>query len=384
MKAYFDNAATSPLHPKVLEKMMPFYEEHFGNPSSTHSFGRKVRVVIEEAREKIAEFINANPGEIYFTSGGTEANNMAVFGIARTEFEESGKKKIVTSKGEHHSILDSCLELRGDGYEVYLSELNKDTAVNLPDFTNALDKSVSLASVIHINNETGAVSPVSEIIKSAKSNNVLVHIDGVQSFGKIPVDVKKLGMDSFAASAHKINGPKASGFLYAKSGTPLSPVLFGGSQERNRRGGTENVAGIIGLAEAVRIHSSEMEQDYQFVATLKKRMLDGIFNIDKENIRANGGQDSTPYILSVTLDGEFYKNDAEAMLMYLDLGGVAASNGSACTSGTWKPSHVITSAGFSSADAAGTIRLSFGPRNTEAEVDFALDVLSKMSAKFRK
>jgi len=384
MKVYFDNAATTPLNPQVFEKMKPYLTEYFGNPSSIHSFGRKTRVAIEEAREVIAEFINAKPGEIYFTSGGTEANNFVINGIAKTEFSESKRNKIITTKGEHHSVLDTCYELTKHGFELQLIDIDKNSKIILSDFENKINENCSLTSVIHINNETGSINPVKELNTIAKKKKIYFHTDVVQSFGKIKIDVKELGIDALSASAHKINGPKGTGFAFVRSGTPISPLIFGGSQERNRRGGTENVAGIVGLAEAVKIANKEMTKNYEHVKKIRDEFVKGIKTLDKDFIKINGGEDAFPYILSITFLSEKYRNEAEAMLMFLDINGIAASNGAACTSGTLKPSHVIINSGYKLEDASGTIRFSFGSQNTLKEVEYALEVLKKMIEKFRK
>ena len=383
-RVYFDNAATTKVHPKVFEKMLPFLKEDYGNPSSIHSYGRKVRVEIEEAREVIADFINADASEIYFLSSGTEANNFSLFGIAKTEFQDSKKNSIITTKAEHHCIIDACKELLNLGFEVNFADVKNDTTVNPSTIEKSISDKTSLISVIHINNETGAINDISNISEICKKHNVYFHSDVVQSFGKTKIDVKKIGVNSISASAHKINGPKGIGMVYAKSGIPLSPMIFGGSQERNRRAGTENAAGIIGFAEAVKIATKTMYDNETFVKNIKEKFASGIEEIDKENIDINGGVNSSPYIFNVTFNSNVYKNDAEAMLMFLDINGIAASNGAACTSGTLKPSHVILSSGKSEEDANGSIRFSFSYENTLEEVDYVLDVLKKMTKKFRK
>ncbi|TSA25855.1 MAG: cysteine desulfurase [Ignavibacteriales bacterium] len=384
MKVYFDNAASTPPHPKVFEKMKPFLTDNFGNASSIHSFGRNARVAIEESREVIADFINANPSEIYFTSGGTEANNFVVFGIARAELAESERNHLITSEAEHHSVYDSFLELSKNGFTVNFLNVGKDSIISDESLLQNINPSTSLISLMHINNETGAVFQIGHYSSQLKQNNIFIHSDSVQSFGKYKIDVKLSGVDSITASAHKINGPKGIGFAYVKSGTPLSPILFGGSQERNRRGGTENVAGIIGFAEAVRIAKDSMCENLNHVQELKLRLIKGIQSIDEQGIIINGGENNSPYILSITLQSDHYKNDPEAMLMFLDINGVAVSNGAACTSGTLKPSHVILSTGYSVEDAKGTIRFSFGRQNTTEEVDYTLEIINQLTNKFKK
>lgn len=381
---YFDNAATTAIHPKVVEKMLPFLTENFGNPSSIHSFGRKVRVAIEDARETIANFINANPSEIYFTSGGTEANNFVINGIAKTNFIETGRKKIITNKAEHHAVLDSIEQLTKEKFYAEIIEVNRSTKVELNSIKEKIDDHTSLISIMHINNETGSVNNISELSKLKTSSDIYFHTDAVQSFGKIKIDVNELGVDSLTASAHKINGPKGVGFAYVKSGTPIEPFIYGGSQERNRRGGTENVAGIIGFAEAVKIKSELMEETYLHVKKLKNRFIEGILNLDNEFISINGGEDAIPHILSITLNSDKYNNDSESLIMFLDINGISASSGSACTSGTIKSSHVIKASGYSEKDAAGTIRFSFDINNTEEEIDYVLLVFSQLLKKFQK
>lgn len=383
-RVYLDNAATTKVHPKVLEKMIPFLSDNFGNPSSIHSFGRKARVAIEEARETIANFINADASEIYFTSGGTEANNFVLNGISKTAFQENGKRKIISNKAEHHAVLDTLENLQHFGFNVNFLSVNKETKVEKEILSKEIDEDTSLISVMHINNETGTINSIKEFSELVKEKEIYFHTDAVQSFGKIKIDVKELGVHSICGSAHKINGPKGVGFAFVKSGTPISPLLFGGSQERNRRGGTENIAGIIGFAEAVKIKSEIMEESFHHVAKLKQRMIAGIKNLDAQNIFVNGGKDSLPYILSITLNSQVYNNDAESIIIYLDINGIAASSGSACTSGTIKASHVMLASGYSPMDAAGTIRFSFGIENTEEDIDYTLDVFSNLLKKFKK
>ena len=384
MKVYFDNAATTPLHPKVLEKMIPFLSENFGNASSVHSFGRTARVAIENAREVVADFINADPGEIYFTSGGTESNNFIINGISKAEFKERKKNILISSKAEHHSILDSLKILNEAPISCNFIEVDKNTIIKLDPFYKSINDQTSLVSLIHVNNETGSINPIHSIGEELKQKNIFFHTDAVQSVGKIPIDVKKLKVDALSGSAHKINGPKGTGFAFVKSGTPIDPLLIGGSQERNRRGGTENVAGIAGLAEAINIRKENMEEYYQHVSLLRNKFIDGLKAIDSHNIFINGGENTSPYILSITFNSEFYKNDSEAMLMFLDINGIAVSNGSACTSGTINISHVLLASGYKEQDALGTIRISFGWQNNFEEVDYALDVFKKFTAKFKK
>lgn len=383
-KVYFDNAATTKLHPRVFEKMLPYLKEDFGNPSSIHSYGRKVRVAIEESREFIADFINADPAEVYFLSSGTEANNFSLFGIAKTEYYDSEKNSIITTKAEHHCIIDACRELSRLGFDIIITDVQYDTSACVDVIEKSITPNTSLVSVIFINNETGVINEIEKIAETCRKHGVYFHSDAVQCFGKVKIDVKEIGVDSISASAHKINGPKGIGMVYAKSGTPLSPMIFGGSQERSRRAGTENAAGIIGFAEAVKIASENMFENHNITVKIKDRFIAGIKEIDNKFIEFNGGKNTSPYILSLTFNSNHYNNDAESMLMFLDINGIAASNGAACTSGTLKPSHVILSSGKSAADANGSIRFSFSYENTIEEVDYVLEILNKMADKFRK
>ncbi|MFC2083416.1 cysteine desulfurase family protein [Bacteroidota bacterium] len=384
MQVYLDNAATTPIHPKVIEKMLPIIKEVYGNPSSIHTYGRKVRVLIEETREIVADFINAKPSEIYFTSSGTEANNLAIFGIANEEYHHSGKNIIVSDAAEHQAVLEPIQELGKSGFNPILLDLNSDTSIKLNDITRIITPDTALVSIMHINNETGCINNLDKIINLCNSQAVIFHTDAVQSFGKIRIDVTKNNIDSLCGSGHKIFGPKGVGVLYLRSGTPLKPLIYGGSQERNRRAGTENPVSIIGLAEAVRIADKEMMENENIVINLKNYFMEGINSINKGDIIINGGDNTSPYILSITLNSKYYINDAEAMLIYLDLNGIAVSNGAACTSGTLKPSHVILSSGKSIDDANGTIRFSFSPINTKIEIDYTIEILKKMRVKFRK
>lgn len=384
MKVYFDNAATTKVHPKVFESMVPYLKEEYGNPSSIHSFGRKVRVAIEDAREIAANYINANPSEIYFVSNGTEANNFPVFGIAETVYQEDKRDNLLTTAAEHTCVLEAFEKLSDEGFKSNILSVDNDSSLKLDDLKSALENNTSLVSVIHINNETGAQNKLEEISEIVKKNNVFFHTDAVQSFGKIKIDVNELGVDSLSASAHKFHGPKGVGLVYAKSGTPLSPMIFGGSQERNRRGGTEFAAGIIGLAEAIKIAESESETNFKKVSELRSYFIKSLKEAAIEGVEINCAENSFPYVLSITFNSKIYNNDSEAMLMFLDINGIAASNGAACTSGTLKPSHVIMSMGRSKEDANGTIRFSFSYQNTKEEVNYTVDVLEKMAKKFKR
>lgn len=382
MKIYLDNAATTKVHPRVLEKMLPYLGENFGNPSSIHSFGRKSRVAIEDSREIIADFINSDPSELYFTSCGTESNNFIINGIAKTEFNESGRNHIITSAGDHKAVLYPIEKLLDQGYVSSTIPTEQNFHFNKEKLFKAVTEQTSLISLIHVNNETGSINDIKEW--SSKFNNIYIHTDAVQSFGKINIDVKDLGIHSLSASAHKLYGPKGIGLAYIKSGTPMDSFMHGGGQERNRRAGTENVASIVGFAEAVQIAKENLIENYKKVESLKNYFLNGIISNGIQGISQNSPEKSSPYILSCTFDPSLYKNDSEAILMFMDINGIAVSSGSACASGTLKPSHVILSAGFSEEYANGTVRFSFTADNTIEEMDYTIIVLKKLANKLKR
>lgn len=384
MKVYFDNAATTPLHPKVQEKIISLLKDDFGNPSSIHSYGRKIRVMIEESREIIADFLNADASEIYFTSGGTESNNFIINGISSVNYRETQRNKIITFATEHHAVLDSIKNLESFGFETKICSVLPDSTFDFNSIKTEFDEKVSLISCMMVNNETGAINDIEKITSSFKESDVYIHTDAVQGFGKFKIDVKKFRVDALTISGHKIFAPKGIGAAYIKNGTPMQPMLFGGSQERNRRGGTENIIGIAALAEAVQLADSDMLIFYEKVKSVRDYFISGVKQIASNTIEINSAANQSPYILSLTFKSEYYNNDSEAMLIYLDLNGIAASGGAACSSGTLKPSHVITAMGKSNMDARGTIRFSFNPDNTIGEVDYTLSILSDMMKKFRK
>ena len=384
-RIYLDNAATTKLHPKVLEAMLPYLKDDFGNPSSIHSYGRKVKAAIEETRELVAEFISCDASEIYFTSSGTEANNFVLFGIAETGLTELNRKKLLTTKIEHKSVIDPFNELTKSGFNVNFLDVNSNgILVEEVLLENLTGNDISLVSVIHTNNETGIKNDIPQLLGIVKKYNAYFHTDAVQSFGKEPLDVKELCIDSLTGSAHKIHGPKGIGFAYVKNGTPMSPLIYGGSQERNRRAGTENVAGIIGFGEAVKLADKEMQTRSEYVRRLRQYFINGLSLLNSSGIKINETKNNSPYVLSVTFLPDYYKADSESMLMYLDINGIAASSGAACTSGTVKPSHVIKAMHNDDKLASATIRFSFSAENTFEEIDSVLEVLQKMLKNIKK
>ena len=382
MKIYFDNAATTKLHPQVLDAMLPYFNEYFGNPSSVHSFGNKTRVAIETAREEIANFINADASEIYFTSGGSEANNFCIRGIAQTEFYETNRKNIVTTSIEHPSVLKTFDYLKSLGFSTDMVFVNEQFQPDEKKLSELSGTTVSLLSVMYVNNETGSIIDI-EKINNLVDNNIFFHTDAVQAFGKIKIDVKKLGVDALSASAHKIYGPKGIGFAYVKNGTPMNSLIFGGGQERNRRAGTENVAAIIGFVEAVKLAKEKMEDNFETVTNIRNYFINEIAK-NLNNTSINQSSENSPYTLSFTFLPEYYNIDTESMLMFLDINGIAVSSGSACSSGSVKPSHVILASGKNDAYANGTLRFSFSPENTFEQVDYAISILKRIAEKYRK
>ncbi len=384
-RVYLDNSATTPVDPAVVEVMMPYFTEIFGNPSSVHWFGREAKVAIEEARYKIANFINADPSEIIFTSGGTESDNFAIFGVALSGLRK-GKNHIITTKIEHHAVLDSCLYLQKNGFEVTFLKVGSDGVVDPDDVRKAITSKTCLISVMHVNNEIGTIQPIQEIGMIAMEHGIPFHTDAVQSFGKIEVDVKDLKVDLISASAHKIYGPKGIGFLYVRNGVEIEKFHHGGSQEAGRRAGTESVPLIVGFAKAVELCAERMKQDYEHVSSLRKRMIEKINDLFAEFgdiLILNSPYDKTiPYILNFSINSGKIDIDAEALIYGLDLRGVAVSNGSACTSGSLKPSHVILALGRDEKTSLATVRFSFGRWNTIDDVDYAVEKFAEVVKNF--
>ncbi|RKY88041.1 cysteine desulfurase NifS [candidate division KSB1 bacterium] len=375
---YLDHSATTPVDKRVIKEMLPFFDEKYGNPSSIHLFGREVKTAIEEAREKIAEVINAEPSEIFFTSGGTESDNLAITGTALS-MKEKGDH-IITSTAEHHAVLDTARFLQKNGFKVTYVPVNKYGIVELEDIKEALTPRTILISIMHINNEVGSINPISEIGEFARENNVLFHTDAVQSFGKEPIDVKKDNIDLLSLSSHKIYGPKGAGALYIKRGVSPEKIIHGGSQEGNRRGGTENVPGIIGLRKAAEICLEEMENERKYLNKLRDYFWEKL----QENIPdiyLNGHPKiRLPGILNVSFPG----TDSETVLISLDLKGIAASGGSACTSGSIEPSHVLKAMGVSPEIAQSAIRFSLGRENNKEQIDYTVKNLKEIIDYIRK
>lgn len=362
---YLDHAATSPIHPDVLKTMHDVEERYYGNPSSIHRFGREARQCIDEARHFIAESIGAKESEIIFTSGGTEADNLAIVGTA-LQRKEAGRH-ILTTALEHHAVLHSCEFLQTLGFDVTYVQPNQNGTVLVEQIEEALRDDTILVSVMLANNEIGTVQPISQIGRLLKEKQIPFHTDAVQAYGVIPIDVEALGVDLLAVSAHKMNGPKGIGFLYAREGVKLSPLMYGGQQEQGRRAGTENAAGITGFHTAVELSLDTMQERKARHISYKQKMLD-LFTKHELDYVVNGEEnESLPHILNVSFPGA----SAEALLVSLDLAGVAASSGSACTAGTLEPSHVLQAMHTDEDRVRSAIRYSFGLGNTMEQVEKA-------------
>lgn len=377
-RIYLDNNATTPVHPEVLEAMLPYFKEIFGNPSSIHWFGQQAHIAVENAREKVAELIGADDtSEIIFTSGGTEANNLAIKGVAFA-LKEKGNH-IITSQIEHHAVLNPCKNLEKFGFEITYLPVDKYGIVDLEALKKSISPKTILVSIMFANNEVGTIQPIEEISKICQKNGVYFHTDAVQAVGKIHIDVKKLGINMLSLSAHKIYGPKGVGALYIKKGTRIQPILHGGHHEKNRRAGTENVSGIVGLGKACEIAKRDIEQEIKNLTYLRDKLWKGISE-KIDNVQLNGHPEKR---LPNTLNVSFKYIEGESILLNLDLKGVAVSTGSACTSGTLEPSHVLEAMGVDPVFSQGAIRFSLGRENTEEEIDYVVNILPEIVSKLR-
>lgn len=375
-RIYLDHAATSPVHREVAEAMAAVLTENYGNPSSIHSFGRESRRVVDDARAIIAKTIHAGFNDIVFTGSGTEADNMAVFGAARSK--KSGH--IITSAVEHHAVLHACEALEKEGFEVTYLPVNDEGTVSVSSVEAALRDNTILVSIMYGNNETGAVQPIEEIGRLLAGHPALFHTDAVQAYGVLPIDVQKLNVDFLAVSGHKINGPKGIGALYVKPGTALAPLLYGGEQERKRRAGTENTAAIAGLAKAAEIAEQTREERTARYMEMKQLFID-ILEQKGVSFSANGKvEQSLPHVLNLFFPG----TDVEAFLVNLDMAGIAASSGSACTAGSIEPSHVLTAMfGEDSKRLRSSIRFSFGFNNTMKQIEQAALETAKIAKRLQ-
>jgi len=372
-----DHAATTPVDKEVIQTMLPYFDKKFGNASSLHQFGQEAKEALENNRETVAKLINAEPREVIFTSGGTESDNWAIKKIAFTN-EDRGNH-IITSKIEHHAVLESCEFLEKNGFKVTYLPVDKYGLVNPEDIKKAITKNTILVTIMHANNEIGTIEPIEEIGKICKEKGVYFHTDAVQTVGKIPIDVKKMNVDLLSSSSHKLYGPKGVGFLYIKKGTKLSPMIHGGGHEFCLRSGTENIAGIVGFAKACELAQRDMEKRVKHEKKLADRLIRGVSKIPESWL--NGHPEKR---LPGNTNFCFKYIEGESLILHLDDKGIAASTGSACSTKSLKPSHVLTAIGLSPVDAHGSLRLTLGKDNTEKEIDYVLDVLPKIVEDLRK
>ncbi len=384
-KVYLDYAATTPVDEEVLQTMLPYFSNKFGNPSSIHTFGQETRSAVEISRETIAKILKVKQSEIYFTSGGTEAINFAVVGAAEAIKNETGKNHIITSKAEHHATLETCEYLSKRGFGVtFLSPTNNGN-INPTNIFNSVRKETALISLMHVNNEVGAINDIKSISDFTQNQNIVFHTDAVQSFAKFDLDLSEIKVDLLSASSHKIYGPKGAGFLFIRTGTPISPILHGGSQERNRRGGTENTPAIIGFAKAAELYYSNRQDYFNHAEKLRNYFKEKLLIFPQEEVTINfSEQISSPYIFNISVSAEKFRISGDTLIMNLDINGVAVSSGSACTSGVVEPSYVLLAMGFDENRASNAIRFSFGKSTTFEELDYAVDILKDILNRLRR
>jgi len=358
--------------------MMTYYTEKYGNPSSVHSFGREAKQALEEARNQVAELIGATPSEVTFTSGGTEADNLAIIGTAEA-LRKKGKH-IITSAIEHHAVLETCEYLAKNGFDLTVIPVDEEGMLSVEDIRKAIRPDTILVSVMHANNEVGSILPIAEIGKLTKEHGIIFHVDAVQSLGKLPIDVNEMNVDLLTVSSHKIYGPKGVGALYVRKGVRVVPLVHGGGQEKKRRSGTENTPGIIGFGKACQLAGQRMAEDAKHHTQLRDKLMNGILqSIDYVKVNGPLGEKRLPNNVNVSI--RFV--EGESLLLSLDMLGIAASSGSACTSGSLDPSHVLLAMGLVHEIAHGSLRFSLGRQNTEEEVDYVLEQLPKIVERLR-
>lgn len=375
---YLDNAGTTRVRPEVVKIMVENLEKAYGNPSSIYKIARENKIILEENREKVAKVINAEKNEIYFTGGGSEANNWALKGIAES-YQKKGKH-IITTNAEHHAILHVCEYLETKGYEVTYLPVDEDGNINLEELKNSIREDTILISVMFANNEIGTINPIKEIGQIAREKGILFHTDAVQAVGHIPIDVKEMNIDLLSMSAHKFYGPKGVGALYIRKGIKITPLIHGGAQERNRRAGTENIDSIIGMGKAIELAQEEMTEEIARLTKLRDKLIDGILNTIPYS-RLNGTRENR---MPGNCNISFEFIEGESVLLLLDMNDICASSGSACTSGSLDPSHVLLAIGLPHEKAHGSLRLSLGLYNTEEDVDYLLEKLPPIVNRMRE
>lgn len=379
-RIYLDNAATSPTRPEVVETMLPYFTEHFGNPSSVHSFGRDVSKAVTEAREHVARLLGSpDPSEIIFTSGGTESDNLAIIGTALAKKDKGNH--IITSQIEHHAVLHTCEYLeKYFGFEITYVPVDENGRINPVDVERAITNKTVLITIMFANNEIGTVQPIGEIGQIARKHGVPFHTDAVQAVGSLPINVEEMNIDMLSLSAHKFNGPKGVGALYIRRGIKLVPHMHGGAQERKRRGSTHNTTGIIGLGKAAELAYKDLHEKQEKLIRMRERLIKGIEDRVPEVV-LNGHRSER---LPNNVNFSFRYIEGESLLLNLDLQGIAGSSGSACTSGSLEPSHVLLAIGRSHEIAHGSLRLTLGIYNTDEDIDRVLEVLPGIVEKLRQ
>lgn len=383
-KIYLDYAATTPIDKEVLKAMMPYLKKNFGNPSSLHRFGQETRFAIDQARKKIANFLNSEEEEIVFCGSATEANNLSIFGLIKAIKKNLKRPHIITTKIEHHAVLHPFEELKKEGVEVSFISPKKDGIVRPKDIKKEIKKNTVFLSVMYANNEIGTIQPIEEIgkflfkLNKNRKQKIYFHTDAVQAVNYLDCDVKKLGVDLLTLSAHKIYGPKGVGVLYVKKGTPIEPIIYGGGHEFGLRSGTENVAGIVGLGKAVELVEKH-KKDIQKIKLLRDYLIEKILKIP--GVKLNGSRENRlPNNVNVSIEGI----EGESLIIALDQEGIALSTGSACSSKELKPSHVLLAIGLSPKEAHGSLRITLGRFTTKQEIDYFLEVLPKVVKRLRK
>ncbi len=377
MFVYADNAATTQIAPQVLEAMLPYWKEQYGNPSTLYRLGRESKIAMEKARSQVAQVVGAREEEIFFTGSGTESDNMALKGVLYGPAAK-GKKGLITTKVEHHAILHTAQALEKEGFQVTFLDVDSQGLVDLEQLEQAIGPDTALVSIMAANNEVGTIQPIAEIGALCRRRGVLFHTDAVQAFGHMPIDVNEMNIDLLSLSAHKINGPKGAGALYIRKGLSLRPVIEGGGQERNRRSGTENVAGIVGLGAAAQLAYETMEEESARLKKLAQKLTEGVLRIP-ETILTGHPTQRLPGACSFAVGAV----EGESLVLYLDMEGVCASTGSACSTGSLDPSHVLMAIGLSHETAHGSLRLTLGRFNTEKDVDVILEKLPQVVDKLR-
>lgn len=373
---YMDHAATTYTKPEVLEEMLPYFTTYYGNPSSIYSLSRETKKALDKSRDRVAKAINAESNEIYFTGGGSEADNWAIKGIANA-YRDKGNH-IITTNIEHHAVLHACEYLEKHGFEVTYLPVDKEGFVSVEDFKNAIKENTILATIMFANNEIGTIEPIKEIGAICKEKKIIFHTDAVQAVGHIPVDVKEMNIDALSMAAHKFYGPKGVGALYLRKGIKIHNLVHGGGQERARRAGTENVAGIVGLGKALELAIEHMEEHNAKMTKLRDKLINELLKVPYT--RLNGPRENR---LPGNANICFEFIEGESILLLLDANGIAASSGSACTSGSLDPSHVLLALGLPHEIAHGSLRLSIGDETTEEEVNHVLEVVPQIITRLR-